>query len=53
MTTSNRESTKRSRKALERDPRFRQLLDLANDGNQEAIRDLWVEFGYDHQRGEA
>lgn len=30
-----------------RDPRFYQLLDLASEGVEEAIHDLWVEFQYD------
>lgn len=27
-------------------PRFRQLLDLAEEGNAEAVGDLWREFGF-------
>jgi hypothetical protein len=36
-----------------RDPRFRQLLQLAKDGNAEAVADLWREFGYRLGKGAA
>lgn len=29
-----------------RDERFDQLIALANDGSEEAIHDLWTEYGY-------
>ena len=30
------------------DPRFHQLLDLAAEGNSEAIQDLWLQYQYDY-----
>jgi len=33
-------------KALLQNNRFRQLLHLAREGNDEAIADLWREFGF-------
>lgn len=36
---------------LKRDERFRQLWDQAEGGDQEAVGDLWREFGFDY-RGE-
>lgn len=30
-----------------RDPWFHQLMDLACDGIEEAVHDLWVNYGYD------
>lgn len=30
-----------------RDRRFYELMDLASEGNQEAVHDLWVETQYD------
>jgi hypothetical protein len=39
----------RSKKArCSNDPRFLQLKSLANDGNEEAVSDLFKEFDYDH-----
>lgn len=32
---------------LKRDDRFRHLLDLAHDGDENAIGDLWREFDFD------
>lgn len=29
------------------DPRFDQLMDLARDGDEAAVADLWHEYGYD------
>ena len=40
-------------KTRERDSRFRELLDLADEGNQDAIGDLYREYGYDYDRGVA
>jgi hypothetical protein len=32
--------------ARKSDERFRQLMDLAEGGNAEAVADLWLEFGF-------
>ena len=34
---------------LPRDLRFHQLLDLAWDGDREAVADLWREYGFDFE----
>ena len=33
-----------------RDPRFRQLLDKAREGDETAVHGLWVEFQFDFNR---
>lgn len=35
----------------ERDERFDQLMDLARDGVDEAIDDLWTQYGFDFRSG--
>ena len=37
----------------QRDQRFNELLDLAREGNAEAIADLWKEYGFDFEREES
>ena len=37
----------------ERDDRFRQLLDLAREGNEDAVGDVYREYGFDYGRDEA
>ena len=45
-------NTKRARSfPPKRDQRFRQLLQLAQDGNQVAVTDLWREYGYRFGKG--
>ena len=35
-----------------RDERFNELLDLAREGNADAIADLWREYGFNFEREE-
>ena len=50
MNASGRK-TQRSRKELHvRNPRFRQLLALAQEGDQDAIGDLFREFNFDFEK---
>ncbi len=37
-----------SGRTAKRDPWFEELLDLASEGNPEAIHDLWLSYGYDY-----
>ena len=32
------------------DNRFKELLDLAREGDECAVQDLWLEFGFDYER---
>lgn len=36
-----------TRKAHKRDQHFNELLDLASEGNEEAVQDLWLQYQYD------
>ena len=36
-----------TRKAQKRDQHFNELLDLASEGNEEAVQDLWLQYQYD------
>ncbi len=47
MATSSKQQTARTRKAEKRDRHFHELLDLASEGNEEAIQDLWLQYQYD------
>ena len=40
----------RGRPAQARNPRFRQLLDKARDGDENAVGDLWREFHFDFEK---
>lgn len=40
----------RGRHVQARNPRFRQLLDMARDGDENAIGDLWREFQFDFEK---
>ncbi len=33
---------------MQNDERFQQLIDLADSGDENAIGDLWLEFGFDY-----
>ncbi len=33
-----------------RDPRFYELIDLAKDGNAEAVHELWLGYRHDFER---
>ena len=47
MAMNNRhKATAVTRKTHKRDPHFYELLDLAAEGNEEAIHDLWLTYGY-------
>ena len=47
---SKRDATPRRR--IQRTDRFRTLLSLAREGNEDAIGDLWREFSFDfHKEG--
>lgn len=35
-----------AQRSYERDTRFQQLLDLAQEGNEDAIGDLWREYSH-------
>lgn len=47
MATSKRQHTAHTRTTPKRDRRFYELLDLATEGNAEAIQDLWLQYQYD------
>ncbi len=48
---ASRRKTQQPRKELhERNPRFRQLLALAQEGDQDAIGDLFREFNFDFEK---
>ena len=36
-----------------RDQRFKQLLDLAQEGDEDAVGDLYREYGFEYGRDEA
>jgi hypothetical protein len=40
----------RGRPVQARNPRFRELLDMARDGDENAIGDLWREFRFDFEK---
>lgn len=40
----------RGRPVQARNPRFRQLLEKARDGDENAIGDLWREFQFDFEK---
>ena len=40
----------RGRPAQARNPRFRQLLDKARDGDENAVGDFWREFHFDFEK---
>lgn len=40
-----------SGRTANRDSWFEELLDLAAEGNLEAIHDLWLSYGYDYASG--
>lgn len=52
MNASGRRTQRVREGAQERDPRFRQLLALAEDGDECAVADLFKEFDYVFQGGE-
>lgn len=39
-----------SSQPLKRDSYFNELLDLAADGDDAAVHDLWLTYGYDYAR---
>lgn len=48
----HRQATEEMRE-IGRGMRFAQLMDLAEEGNEEAAADLWWEYGYEFKRGES
>lgn len=47
MTAGNAACRTRPRKTEKRDAHFHELLDLASEGNEEAVQDLWLQYEYD------
>ncbi len=45
--------TKQTKKQQPRDERFNQLLALADEGNEDAVGDLFREYGFEYGRDEA
>ena len=47
MANSSKGESAGTRTVQKRDRRFYQLLDLASEGNEEAVQDLRLEYQYD------